>query len=407
MLNKQFIGEHKLFLFIGFLTFVLLFTVMNINHRFTATDFEVYYYAAKAFLAGKPIYEVAFGNSDVGFYKYSPFSLLFYIPATFLPFKIAASVNYFFLAAAGLFSIMISSYLVVKKVFATTKPVTNTLLLITFFLSLTFFNREVRMGNTNNLLLLLICLAVANTGKQKEWVTGLLWAIAIAFKPYIIIVLLPVLMHHRFKIIASTISFSIIFSLIPLFFTGLSEGIDIYEGWYAAMLAHSNYIISPFTLDSLIHHYLGIRHGINLTWYITAIVILGYFAVKLFKKFPGKQSSGHASTEQFYLLESFTLLAIIPNLVNTDSQQLLYTIPLVAFLTQYLLEKRKLYLLLPYILLFFFFSVNQPDLLGRTASENLYRMGIVGISNLLIIGFSWIIFLREKKMFTNQSPAEV
>jgi uncharacterized membrane protein YhaH (DUF805 family) len=146
MLNKQFAGEHKLFLFVGFLTFVVLFTVMNINHRFAAMDFEVYYYAAKAFLEGKPVYGVAFGNSEVGFFKYSPFSLLFYFPATLLPFKVTATINYFIMVLAGLFSILISSQLIVRRVYSTNRPVTNALLFITLFLSLTFLTGKSEWG---------------------------------------------------------------------------------------------------------------------------------------------------------------------------------------------------------------------------------------------------------------------
>ena len=404
MPNKQFIGEHKLFLFVGFLTFVLLFTVMNINNRFTATDFEVYYYAAKAFLEGKPIYGVAFGNSDVGFYKYSPFSMLLYVPATLLPFRVAASVNYFFLAATGLVSIMISSYLVVKKIYTTNSPVTNTLLFITFFISLTFLNREVRMGNVNNLLLLLICLSFVYTGKQKTLVNGLFWGAAIAFKPYIIIVLLPVFMRKKFKLLLSTMIWGFALAVVPVLLAGLEKGLEYYRNWYAAMHEHSDYIISSFTIDALMHKYLIAGAEYNLTWHIILFVVFGYIAIKLFGMYYSKNLPGNeASSEKACLLESFSLLALIPNLVNTDSQQLLYSIPLVAFLTWYMLEKRKLYLLFPYILLFFFFSVNQPDILGRNISGNLYHMGIAGICNLLIIALSWVIFLGEKKLFTDHA----
>jgi len=213
-------------------------------------------------------------------------------------------------------------------------------------------------------------------------------------------------MHYKFKTLVSTVSFSVVFVLIPLFFTGLSKGLDFYKEWLAAMLAHSNYIISPFTLDSLLLNYSGFEPEFHLTWYIISFIILIYISIKLYQRLRRKQEPVQRSTEQYYLMESFTLLAFIPNLVNTDSQQLLYSIPLVLFLTQYLIEKRNFYFVLPYILLFFFFSINQPDLLGRAASEYLYQMGIAGICNLLIIGFSWIIFLQDDRLFTEQPVPE-
>ncbi len=81
----------------------------------------------------------------------------------------------------------------------------------------------------------------------------------------------------------------------------------------------------------------------------------------------------HVSSKQLLVLETFTLLALIPNMVNTDTQQLMYIIPLVAFLIQYIITKPNKYLLIVYIIVFFFFSIDQPDILGRTLANTFYQ----------------------------------
>ena len=57
----------------------------HVNDKFNMNDFRVMYYAADAYLNGNPVYGVPFGL-DTGYYKYSPFTLLYFIlfmPLTF------------------------------------------------------------------------------------------------------------------------------------------------------------------------------------------------------------------------------------------------------------------------------------------------------------------------------------
>ena len=53
------------------------------NGRAQMADFRVYYDAANALLSGKTLYGKAFGVSS-GFYKYSPFACIPFIPLALL-----------------------------------------------------------------------------------------------------------------------------------------------------------------------------------------------------------------------------------------------------------------------------------------------------------------------------------
>jgi len=397
--SKQDFVNNKWYFLIGFLGLSFLFGIGSINGKFWGTDFEVYFYAAKAFLTGGEVYGEAFGNSGLGFYKYSPVVLFFYIPAGLLPFKVAVTINYFLLSIVALLAIFTATFVIVKQLFGEKELVKNKLLLIVFVLSVTFLNRDLLLGNVNTLMLLLICLGLLFSLKDKPILSGLLFALAVTFKPYLLIVLLPLLMNNKLKAIGSTVFFTCLLALFPFVFTGWSTGYQLYMDWFSAMMEHSNYIISPFTFDSITKQYLLPNSSFNFSIFFTAFLVSFYLIFKLVNHIKGTAFPNHASSKQLLVMEMFTLLALIPNLVNTDTQQLMYSIPLIALLIQFINTKPNRYLLIIYIVIFFFFSIDQPDILGRTLANTFYQMGLSGISNLLIIGMSWFIFTIQNNLF--------
>ena len=69
------------------------------NGRAQMADFRVYYDAANALIHGDTLYGKAFGVSS-GFYKYSPFACIPFIPLALLPYGIASVVYYLLTTAA-------------------------------------------------------------------------------------------------------------------------------------------------------------------------------------------------------------------------------------------------------------------------------------------------------------------
>jgi hypothetical protein len=91
-------------IFNGFTIFVaiaclLTLTLNMINGRFLLGDFKVYYSAAANLVSGGPVYMVSF-YSGSGFYKYSPSTLLFFLPYLLFNFKTAAVIHFFILGTA-------------------------------------------------------------------------------------------------------------------------------------------------------------------------------------------------------------------------------------------------------------------------------------------------------------------
>jgi hypothetical protein len=97
----------------------------------------------------------------------------------------------------------------------------------------------------------------------------------------------------------------------------------------------------------------------------------------------------------------FSLLALIPNLVITDTEHFLYSLPLVLLVMGYLLtQKRALFVLLA-IPCFMLYAGTSTDLMGTGLSDWLKARGSIGIGNLGIIALSVFVFTRltEKSNF--------
>jgi hypothetical protein len=81
------------------------------NGRAQMADFRVYYDAANALIHGDTLYGKAFGVSS-GFYKYSPFACIPFIPLAVIPYPIASILYYGITTAAIIFfSLRVSNYL--------------------------------------------------------------------------------------------------------------------------------------------------------------------------------------------------------------------------------------------------------------------------------------------------------
>src|SRR5438046_538911 len=87
--------------------FILLFCladyiIESINGRLWMNDFRVYYSAAAELLNGHDIYGKAYGLGS-GYFKYSPFVALVFIPFAVLPYSVAKTILFLFTTAAAVF----------------------------------------------------------------------------------------------------------------------------------------------------------------------------------------------------------------------------------------------------------------------------------------------------------------
>ena len=371
---------------------LLTFTIENINGRFWLNDFKVYYMAAKALLAGQQVYGIPFGESS-GLYKYSPFTLFVVFPYLPFSFEKACIIHFVILSL-----VIVSLFYVILNIFMNylnrEKPKNlNLLLSLAFVCVLIHFVKELHLGNINVVLLLLLSLSLQALLKSKQVLSGFLFALVVLTKPFFLILLLPLLFRKKWKALASLGGTLILGFLIPVIFFGFSESVFLYKEWISNVFAHNANYPGHNSIQYLLHYYINPGVPNEFQYVIIAgggmlFLIMHYFNRKFEILHDGSLPAQNAGL----IMEWFVLIAILPNLVKTDSEHFLCTLPLIILIVFYLASKKQILPIILFIILIFFYGGNSNDALGSALSDRLFSMGLIGISNLFIIAMALIIF---------------
>lgn len=379
---NKFIKPFYAFFALGVLGIVVLEIV---NSRFWLNDFRVYYGAAKAFVAGEQVYQRVFGE-DTGLYKYSPVLLWFFAPLTFLPYVVACIIHVFTIAISYVVVLRVGTHLVKQQLQLNTinKPVVWLLVLV--FTGNHFF-REIHLGNVNVLLVAILLLGYHLQQNGRFVFAGFLFTIAILMKPYFLILAFTFLLAKRWQIlISSTIS---LFFVLGVFFwmTGFEKAFFLHREWITSMLNHNEFLFSANTVTSLV----GVAAGQTVNVYLSnGLFILGYFSLFYLLKPSPKFFIG--AREQYLIF--ITLLALIPNLVITDTEHFLFSLPLLIALAFQLRAQPKPIHVGAAIVLAFAYSANLGDLVGGSFSDKMELSGVLGLGNILLVVLSTVLILR-------------
>ena len=393
--RKSFLKKNSSFLLFAFVFFILIFTVENINGRFWLNDFKVYYLAAKSLLEGKQVYGIPFGL-DTGYYKYSPFVMMIFSPYCLFSYKAASIIHFFVIVIFSILAILVIQKIVNRYLFNSENKNKNLLLSISVFCILRHIVRELHLGNVNMILVFLLCLGLLLTLKGRYVFSGICIGAAIIVKPYFILLMLPLLLNKKNKTIYSAINTVVLSVFIAILILGFSKGILLHQEWIHSMIKHNSYITSNETFQSLIKYYFYKNLPGSFQFYILAIALIAYvifyfYTIKIESKSPEKENNSVINFIIFY----FVLIAIIPNLLLTDTEHFLYSLPLVILLLNYLWLTKNIYEISAFVVLIFFYALNSSDILGHKLSDKFDEMGLLGISNLLLIAFSLYITFKK------------
>ncbi len=391
---------RKISLPIGFVFFVaaiclLLFVLEVVNHRLWLNDFKVYYESAVAIFSGNQLYGVARGL-DSGFYKYSPFILFFYSPFLLVQFKIAAII-YYLIMIGFIFEIFILVKRLLNRHLFNTELFNNAFLFILIFLFVfVHINRELHLGNTNLLLLMLLLLALDFIVSEKQIRGGIILGIAFLFKPFLALLLLPLVMHKKWKTLASLAIFTVLQFMFMFLFWGPAKTVSLHTDWISTILNHSNNYLSTNSLAYMLDFYLGIKHIPYLNFIALFAISILYLIFWFFNNrkrilMPEKTLSAN----DYLLIESFLLMAIIPNILNTDTEHFLFSIPVISVLVFYLYIKRSYTLTALLFVIFLFYGINSNDLVGNTIGTFFDKIGAIGLANLGLMLFLVIVLFSD------------
>ena len=100
-------------------------------------------------------------------------------------------------------------------------------------------------------------------------------------------------------------------------------------------------------------------------------------------------------------MEYFTLIAIIPNLVITDTEHFLFAMPIIFSLVTFLFFTKNGKLISAISILFLIlFGLKINDVIGNNIADVYLQNSVLGISNLVIILLLNFIFEKQKQQLS-------
>lgn len=367
--------------------FVSLFFIAElVNNRFWLNDFKVYYYASSDFINGYSMYEHTYGLGS-GWFKYSPFFALVFSFFTLFYYHFASILFYWII------SLSILIYLPKFQDLININSRYNNILLILLFVFIAdHLVRELHLGNVNFILLILAYGVYQSFKEGKTILPAVLFAIIVLLKPYFLILGLFFLLHKSYKIIVYSAVLIGILALLPSVFIGFNSNLSLLKEWGVAMSNHNQEITSYNYLAGTIKLYFGLD--------ISIFVFIGLFSVVYVVSF-------FKFLQENTFISFFILLAVVPNLVLTDTEHFLYSIPLILYFLNQLRGKVSLINVLGFGGLILY-GLNWGFVWGSKVGE-MKISGLIGLGNLVLISVIMIIVYREtqlspqKKASTNES----
>ncbi|MEI6853060.1 MAG: glycosyltransferase family 87 protein [Bacteroidota bacterium] len=386
---------------VGFLIFVmavcsLLFTSELVNNRFWLNDFKVYYLAAKSFLEGQQIYGIHFGL-DSGFYKYSPFVLLIFVPFTLIPYKIACII-YYSVTILGVLSVFYQMRGFAEKYFGQ-KPLKYPawILSVVFVFILNHLYRELHLGNTNIILLLLVLLTLKLTFQSKYFAAGVLFSLILLFKPFFFLLVIPFIIHKKYRLAIGAMAFMMFQAFVLIVILGWNKFYSLHLEWMQTIFSHSSSFPSGNNIEYLVRHFITGNLPDSFGLIVLLAIVLLFTLFFVLRNVYDIKNNNHHSNDRNLLLECFLIIAILPSILNTDTEHFLYSLPLIVLITIDVFDKRKPLFFILLFLIFAFYGLNSNDIVGKTIGGFYNSVGAVGISNLLLVTWGCFLYFMHKK----------
>lgn len=385
--------KNKVFYWFTLCLFAVIILLEIKNGRFEMSDFKVYYLAGKAFFDGNPIYGVHFGLTS-GYYKYSPVFILLFSPYLIFGYKTACIIHGLMLSLATILSIVTIKNILQNTIFY--KEIKHKYLLL--FVILVIVNhlfREIHLGNVNMFIVMLLCLGIQKTLEEKFILSGLFIALAIFIKPYLVVLALPLFFHKKLKSIWSFSIWSGLLFIIPILFLGLDKFVQLNKQWIHEIFQHGGYSYSNHTFTSLVRKYITLRVNDHSHLYFLIAVIFIY-AIIYFISLKKYSAVSEKNNNMTLLFSYLVLLALLPNILITDTEHFLYSTPIILFTIYYLYANNNVKYTIVFIIFSIFYGINSPDILGRNLSGKFEEFGILGLANLGLI-ITFLLLQRNQK----------
>jgi hypothetical protein len=242
---------------------------------------------------------------------------------------------------------------------------------------------------------MLLCLGFQKMLEGDFILPGFLIALAIFIKPYLIILIIPLFFHKKIKFIWSLSLWIGFLFFLPITFLGSNKFIQLNQKWIHEIFQHGAYLYSNHTFTSLIRNYITLQLNEHSHMYFLLGLIFIYTLVYLItlKKY---SAISEKNNQKALIFSYFILLAIIPNVLITDTEHFLYSTPIILFSIYSLYSNHNTKLRIAFVIFSILYAMNSPDILGKFLSAKFEDLGILGMANLGLI-VTFILLQRTQK----------
>ncbi|MGB2705565.1 MAG: glycosyltransferase family 87 protein [Candidatus Omnitrophota bacterium] len=265
-------------------------------------DFRVFWLAAynMRHQSGQPGASEKYTVYDISekFYhfRYAPFAAFMMVPVSLISSPAAALSVWFILLNAAM---LLSLLFLVKQLSGDFNLAIRQRFIIlwaAFIVSLRFYFMNLSIGQTDVLIAFLFVLFLIGYARDKELLSGIIFALILQFKPFYAPMLFYFMLVGKKRLVLSTIAAFAAFLFAPALVVGFDKAVMLLKGWIAIvaasvpsqLLIYKNQSITYFLSDLLLKHtnvekiiradYLFYLIGAGLTLSI-------YMALFRFKKF--------------------------------------------------------------------------------------------------------------------------
>lgn len=338
------------------------------------------------FFSGNSPYINPYGLGS-GYFKYPPFTLYLFSPNCLLSFKVGQFIHLSF----SLIS-LIGSFLIIWKIkdsffYQSTNKLSIGWMYFAFLCIAIHLSRELHLGNVNLILLFLFCLGLYSLLNKKELSSALFLSLMIILKPILILVIIPLIVYRKWKILIFISMFGIVFILFPMVHLGFNGNLTLFNEWLYALEKHNNSLTSFNSINSIVNNFMHTSY-IWFASYFTLLILTLILFIK-------RQNNSHSETDLIQWMCAFS--AFVPNFFITDTEHFLLSFPLIVLLLVRIVNKRKPLYWMLFLIGMIMYSFNSNDLLGSKFSTFVFDNGLLGIGNLVFITL-FILTNQSKKL---------
>lgn len=357
------------------------------NGRFEMRDLQVYYDAAGMLLQGDSPYGQAFGLSS-GFYKYSALAALVFTPFHLIGWFATRVVYFILLSWAIAYFIPEMTWRVGWRFHSFASRKWAIVMLLVALSLMGHLSRELLLGNVNWFLMMLV-IAAFRLMRKQSFLAGVLFALALAFKPHFAVMIPWLALRREWRVLATSLLGFGVFLLLPSIFLGWEAMSALNQEWLQAIVAHNDKLsASPNTIFGGFSNLTKLQGSWIMLSAITGTALVIF--IWMLRNFRAERQHPQREVDHRFL-EFMTLIALVPNLVHTDTEHFMWTFPLIAVLawsTLNLVAKQWVkYTLIAqlWLLALIPYSFNTPDVWGKEWAVFFDLSGILGLANLVII----------------------